>query len=64
MLSDGCLLMNGPILVTFAVECSESCNYSKDGYCDDGGSGSYYDVCLFGTDCEVGLPYKNDLSNN
>ncbi len=68
--SDGCLLMNGPMLVTnsFAVlragdiECSESCKYSKDGYCDDGGYGSDYDVCAFGTDCEVGLPSKNDLS--
>ncbi len=36
------------------IECSESCKYSKDGYCDDGGFGSDYDVCVSGTDCEVG----------
>ncbi len=41
------------------IECSESCEYSKDGYCDDGGSGSDYDACAFGTDCEVRLPSKN-----
>ncbi len=35
--------------------CSESCGYSKDGTCNDGGSGSDYDDCAFGTDCEVGL---------
>ncbi len=42
--------------------CSELCEYSKDGVCDDGGSGSDFDDCAFGTDCEVGLPSKNDLS--
>jgi hypothetical protein len=35
---------------------------SIDGYCDDGGSGSDFDLCAYGTDCEVGLPSKNDLS--
>ncbi len=34
--------------------CSESCEYSKDGECDDGGSGSDFDDCAFGSDCEVG----------
>ena len=33
-----------------------------DAECDDGGSGSDYDVCAFGTDCEVGFSSKNDLS--
>ncbi len=62
-----------PMLVTFAfavfvlrvvgdIECSESCKFSKDGYCDDGSSGSDYRVCASGTDCEVGLPSKNALS--
>jgi hypothetical protein len=70
--SDGCLLTNGPMLVTFAfavfvlrigdIECSESCKFSKDGYCDDGRYGSDYDVCAFETDCEVEFPSKNDLS--
>jgi hypothetical protein len=64
--------MNGPMVVTFAfavfvlrvgdIECSESCKFSKDGYCDDGGSGSDYSNCASGTDCEVGLSSKNDLS--
>jgi hypothetical protein len=44
------------------IVCSESCKFSKDGYCDDGGSSSDYDICASGTDCEVGLPSKNDLS--
>jgi hypothetical protein len=70
--SHACLLINGPMSVTFAfavfvlrvgdIECSESCKFSKDGYCDDGGSSSDYDICASGTDCEVGLPSKNDLS--
>ncbi len=42
--------------------CLESCEYSKDGVCDDGGPGSDFDDCAFGTDCEVELPSKNDLS--
>jgi hypothetical protein len=74
----GCLLMNGPMLVTFAFTvfvlvigdietpptliCSESCEYSKDGYCDDGGFGSNYSECALGTDCEVWLTSKNSLS--
>jgi hypothetical protein len=64
--SDGCLLINGPMLNTLAfavfvsrvgdIECSDSCKFSKDGSCDDGGSGSASDFCAFATDCEVGLP--------
>ncbi len=45
--------------------CSESCEYSKDGSCDDGGTGSDFDDCAFGSDCEVGrgfLPSTNALS--
>jgi hypothetical protein len=61
--SYGCLSMNGPLLVTFVfaifvvvgIDCSESCKFSKDGYCDDGGSGSDYSDCVFATDCEVWL---------
>ncbi len=41
--------------------CSESCKYSQDGDCDDGGFGSDYIACTYGTDCKVGLPSKNDL---
>lgn len=31
--------------------CSNSCRYARDGDCDDGGRGSRYDMCRFGTDC-------------
>lgn len=31
--------------------CSESCKYSKDTICDDGGPGAEYTVCEYGTDC-------------
>eukprot|EP00966_Prymnesium_polylepis_P305047 7048580-Prymnesium_polylepis.1 len=31
--------------------CGESCEYAADGLCDDGGSGSDYDVCPLGSDC-------------
>jgi hypothetical protein len=31
--------------------CDDSCLFSADGYCDDGGCGSDYDVCDFGSDC-------------
>ncbi|MBW2462404.1 MAG: hypothetical protein JRH11_12220 [Deltaproteobacteria bacterium] len=32
--------------------CNDSCEYSGDDDCDDGGSGSDYDLCELGTDCE------------
>lgn len=31
--------------------CSDSCSYAGDGECDDGGEGSDYNVCDFGSDC-------------
>ncbi len=31
--------------------CTNSCSYPDDGFCDDGGAGSQYNVCDFGTDC-------------
>jgi len=31
--------------------CVESCPYSSDGDCDDGGEGSEYTICNLGTDC-------------
>jgi hypothetical protein len=58
------------MLVTFAfavfvlrggdIACSDSCKFSKDGECDDGGSGSDYSHCASGTDCKV--PSEKDLS--
>lgn len=32
-------------------KCIDSCHWSKDGTCDDGGSGSEFSVCELGTDC-------------
>ncbi|XP_077984086.1 uncharacterized protein LOC144438789 [Glandiceps talaboti] len=32
--------------------CSETCSYSGDGECDDGGAGSLYSLCGLGTDCK------------
>ncbi|XP_070538874.1 extracellular serine proteinase-like [Ptychodera flava] len=31
--------------------CSNSCNWSNDGECDDGGQGASYSGCNYGTDC-------------
>eukprot|EP01029_Cantina_marsupialis_P015440 TRINITY_DN33887_c0_g2_i1.p1 TRINITY_DN33887_c0_g2~~TRINITY_DN33887_c0_g2_i1.p1 ORF type:complete len:778 (-),score=169.37 TRINITY_DN33887_c0_g2_i1:164-2152(-) len=31
--------------------CSNTCEHQSDGVCDDGGSGSLFDVCTYGTDC-------------
>lgn len=31
--------------------CSDTCHYSNDGTCDDGGPGSKYSMCALGTDC-------------
>merc|ERR1719456_1408838 len=31
--------------------CTESCNYSRDGDCDDGGEGAEFTYCQLGTDC-------------
>ena len=32
-------------------ECSNTCQWSYDGECDDGGSGSEYSACTYATDC-------------
>ena len=31
--------------------CGNSCNFQQDGMCDDGGYGSQYALCTFGSDC-------------
>jgi hypothetical protein len=56
-----CRLRVGDIETPPTLICSESCDYSKDGECDDGGAGSDGSYCAFGTDCEVGLLSKNGL---
>ena len=32
--------------------CGSGCSFDKDGRCDDGGPGSRYDSCTFGSDCD------------
>lgn len=32
-------------------QCSNTCRFSEDGDCDDGGPGSDFSVCELGTDC-------------
>lgn len=32
-------------------KCSNTCQWANDGVCDDGGSGSTYNLCDLGTDC-------------
>lgn len=36
---------------TPASVCTDSCGYAGDGDCDDGGPGSDYSLCEYGTDC-------------
>ncbi len=31
--------------------CSNTCAFASDGDCDDGGSGSEFNICDLGTDC-------------
>ena len=45
-----------PMLISIAVplsfcQCSNSCGYSLDGDCDDGGNGAEYSSCSLGQDC-------------
>ena len=34
------------------MSCTNTCNWSGDHECDDGGPGSEYDACGLGTDCD------------
>lgn len=45
---------SGPVVdsgPTSSVLCEETCGFSGDGECDDGGEGSMFDACELGTDC-------------
>jgi hypothetical protein len=45
------------------AECTNTCN--TDGYCDDGGSGSTFNLCACGTDCaDCGTRYDCDGSSS
>jgi|GEM_PF-6864722 len=39
------------ILSTDKPKCENTCRYARDAVCDDGGTGSFYNVCDLGTDC-------------
>ena len=32
-------------------QCTNTCSTARDGECDDGGPGSLYSICSYGTDC-------------
>ena len=40
-----------PLPPALGYECEESCRFSSDGICDDGGEGSAFAACEIGTDC-------------
>ena len=44
--------------------CNDTCTFSGDGECDDGGYGSTYDVCDFGTDCTDCGPRRDQDNDN
>eukprot|EP00966_Prymnesium_polylepis_P179789 4162640-Prymnesium_polylepis.1 len=48
--ASGWLASRGRELQATAL-CSDSCAYPADGLCDDGGDGSQYDACEYGSDC-------------
>jgi len=38
--------------------CTNTCRHADDGDCDDGGPGSEFDFCAYGTDCiDCGIRY-------
>ena len=44
--------------------CSNTCSYSYDSECDDGGPGSDYSICGFGTDCaDCGVRSDEDYNS-
>ena len=48
------VMMLSPQIATARILCTETCMYTNDGYCDDGGKGSLHggaSVCDLGTDC-------------
>lgn len=45
--------------------CSNSCKFSRDGECDDGGPGSHHRVCPLGTDCaDCGPSTRTSVASN
>ena len=50
-----------PPPVTPGLQCQETCSFSADGECDDGGSGAEFSECSLGTDC-IDCGYRADQS--
>lgn len=46
------LVILTPLLSCRRTICDNSCPFHADGECDDGGEGSLYDVCQYGSDCD------------
>lgn len=45
--------------------CTNTCSYAYDGVCDDGGAGSSYNVCDYGSDCaDCGTRYGTSSSSS
>ncbi len=52
---------DGADLVVSTVICDDSCSFSNDGVCDDGGFDSSFSACDLGTDCtDCGDRYDDD----
>ena len=47
----GCIPLDCPDKPEVIELCDDSCYYSQNGICEDGGVGSSYHACDFGTDC-------------
>ena len=47
----GCALETADDIASGETLCTDTCRWAGDGECDDGGSGSLYSVCEYGTDC-------------
>jgi bacterioferritin-associated ferredoxin len=54
-------IVDPPVIVPNNLLCLDTCPYAFDGECDDGGPGSLYSVCGFGTDCGDCGPRDNDV---
>jgi hypothetical protein len=48
LMFNGCLFKDD---IEEGPGCSNTCQYAKDGVCDDGGPGAVYSLCPCGTDC-------------
>ena len=54
-------LLIAALLSQATAQCGESCYYSSDMDCDDGGEGSEYNFCTLGSDC-IDCGQRGDIS--